>query len=109
MSQLASFNACQIPLKLGFPSGVRGMVLDGVWAKAAVTRSKATITLVVRILISPPSFRPLRYRERVRRSGRSRPRDFPRDRHIRRSCKWDLGRAEWLLSTTAYSFPDRQW
>src|SRR5438094_1609162 len=106
MSQFASLNACQIPLKLGFPSGVRGIVLDGVCAKPAVAVSNATRTNVVNPLIcflSPPACP-----GPVLRLEHSPRRDSLHDRHIRKFDSRDRVRAEWPLSTPAYSIPDHQ-
>src|SRR5437870_13199352 len=63
MSQLASLTACQIPLRLGLPSAVRGALYAVVWLMAgartimrtaANTKIEATITFrTVRFLRKP--------------------------------------------------------
>src|SRR5437868_2320329 len=106
MSQFASLNACQMPLKLGFPSGVRGIVLDGVCAKPAVAVSNATRTNVISPLICFPS--PLACPGPVLRSEHSPRRDSLHDRRIRRFDSRDRVRAESPLSKAAYSIPDHQ-
>src|ERR1044071_6252927 len=47
MSQAAVFMTCQIPLKSGLPSGVRGNVLVGVWALEIGTAKRRTIERAV--------------------------------------------------------------
>ena len=41
MSQLAVLSACQIPLRFGLPSGVRGALYEGVCAEAVAIRITA--------------------------------------------------------------------
>src|SRR5215467_11900405 len=97
MSQLASLSTCQMPLRLGFPSGVRGIALDGAWAKPAVIMARATINIVLRCFISFPSWpHLLRFCSLThgRHSRRFPPHGFLRDTHTQRFDRRGRVRAE---------------
>src|ERR1051326_214379 len=115
MSQFASFRACQMPFRLGFPSGVRGTPLEAVWAstegtgtiRLAMTAMVREKRIFVRAFIWSPCSR-LPHRARVPRSEHSLQRDSPRGTHTRKAGNSNHARAEWLLSTAAYRLPDHR-
>src|SRR5262245_12061893 len=49
MSQAAVFITCQMPLKSGLPSRVRGSGLPGVWASATDTAATKKTTIEIRV------------------------------------------------------------